>query len=503
MRLRSLLAMPDLRLELVAGDDELDRFVRWTVTTDMLDPSRYLSGGELVLTGLQWRTDPADSETFVSALARAKVAGLAAGDALFGEPPADLLNACTRHRIPLFRVPEQIAFATVTEQVNRRLSTGRAADLAAILDQHRRLVSGDGLDSVLELVERNLGMPCWVMSSTGRVVAGPDANLPDALRTAFLAARRLPHLLTIDDRRYSLFAVDPDGTSRVADWCLVFAGDFREWPEERRTLVGELAAVVSLERARQDDRQSAEGRLAQELIELIVSDGKPAEIVSRLELTGLALAERYLAVATTTDSGAVRPRELRALLREILYDRSPAAGVVDGEAIFLIPIGDEKTSLDDRIHRAIEGLEPGLGDSRLSVGISGAVDAEGLRGAVEEARYARRMAAERVQPTSIVRHDELATHMLLLASVPDEVRRMFRVRLLDPLSNYDKDNRADLVRTLETFLELSGSWARCSEILHVHVNTLRYRIQRIEELTGRDLSRLEDRVDFFLALALR
>ncbi|MBL1076489.1 PucR family transcriptional regulator ligand-binding domain-containing protein [Nocardia sp. 2] len=502
MRLRSLLAMSEIGLELVTGEDELERFVRWVVTTDMLDPSRYLSGGELVLTGMQWRRSPGDSETFVAALARAKVAALAAGDALYGEAPDDIVEACRKHRIPLFRVPEQIAFATVTEQVNRNLSTGRAADLAAILDRHRKLVSGGGLDSVLELIDRNLGSRCWVVTSTGRVVAGPSELPPKALRTAFLAARRLPHVVAVDGTRYSLFAVDPDGTSRVADWFLVFESDHKDWPEERRLITGELAAVVSLERARQDDRQSAEGRLAQELIELIVSDAKPTEIISRLELTGLGLSDRYLAVAATADAGAVRPRELRALLREILYGASPAAGIVDGEAIALVPLGDDP-HIDDRIHRAIEALEPGLQGSRLAVGISGAVDGEGLRGAVEEARYARRMAASRNQITSVVRHDELATHMLLLASVPDEVRRMFRVRLLDPLINYDKDNRADLVHTLETFLEVSGSWTKCAELLHLHVNTLRYRIQRIEELTERDLSRLEDRVDFFLALALR
>ncbi|QLY28922.1 PucR family transcriptional regulator [Nocardia huaxiensis] len=502
MRLRSLLGMTDIGLELVTGEDELDRFVRWVVTTDMLDPSRYLSGGELVLTGMQWRRADGDSETFVAALARAKVAALAAGDALYGEPPADIVEACRKHRIPLFRVPEQIAFATVTEQVNRHLSTGRAADLAAILDRHRKLVSGGGLDSVLELIDRELGTRCWVVSSTGRIVAGPSELPPNGLRTAFLAARRLPHVVTLEGARYSLFAVDPDGTSRVADWFLVFESDHKDWSEERRLITGELAAVVSLERARLDDRQSAEGRLAQELIELIVSDAKPADIIARLELTGLGLSERYLAVAATADAGAVRPRELRALLREILYGASPAAGVVDGEAIALVPLGDDP-HIDDRIHRAIEALTPGLQGSRLSVGISGGVDGEGLRGAVEEARYARRMAAERNQPTSVVRHDELATHMLLLASVPDEVRRMFRVRLLDPLINYDKDNRSDLVHTLETFLEVSGSWTKCAEMLHLHVNTLRYRIQRIEELTERDLSRLEDRVDFFLALALR
>ncbi|MFD0331068.1 PucR family transcriptional regulator [Streptacidiphilus monticola] len=98
--------------------------------------------------------------------------------------------------------------------------------------------------------------------------------------------------------------------------------------------------------------------------------------------------------------------------------------------------------------------------------------------------------------------EELASHVLLLAAVPDEVRRAFRSRLLDRVVSYDLEHQADLVRTLEAFLQYDGSWTRCAAALHVHVNTLRYRIGRIEELTGRDLSRLEDRVDFFLALEL-
>ncbi|RDI64105.1 PucR family transcriptional regulator [Nocardia pseudobrasiliensis] len=499
MRLRSLLTMTDLGLELVTGEEELDRFVRWVITQDMPDPSRYLSGGELVLTGMQWHRSPEDSEVFVAALARARVAALATGDARYGEPPADVVEACRRYRVPLFRVHEHVAFATVTERLTRMLSTGRAADLTAILDRHRQLVAGTGLGSVLDLLERDLGLRCWVLSSVGRVVDGPSQEPPPEAVHAFLGARRLPHVLVSENRPYSLFAVDEHGTSRVADWLLVFEGDCTDWPEERRALAGELAAVVSLERARQDDRQSAEGRLAEELIQLIVSDAKPADIVSRLELTGLGAADRYVAVAAKADDG-LRPRELRALLREILHGTTPAAGVVDGEAIALIPT--DRTVLD-RIHAALDMLEPGLGATNLSIGVSGVVDGEGLRGAVEEARYARRMAAGRGRAANVVGHDELATHMLLLASVPDEVRRMFRLRLLDPLTSYDQDNGADLVHTLETFLETSGSWTRSAELLHVHVNTLRYRIARIEELTDRDLSRLEDRVDFFLALALR
>jgi DNA-binding PucR family transcriptional regulator len=53
---------------------------------------------------------------------------------------------------------------------------------------------------------------------------------------------------------------------------------------------------------------------------------------------------------------------------------------------------------------------------------------------------------------------------------------------------------------LRAFLRHSGSWTQTAAELHVHVNTLRYRIGKIAELTGRDLSTFSDRVDLYLAL---
>jgi DNA-binding PucR family transcriptional regulator len=127
----------------------------------------------------------------------------------------------------------------------------------------------------------------------------------------------------------------------------------------------------------------------------------------------------------------------------------------------------------------------------------------GLRGAAVEARHARRLAEVRGGRSRVIAGAEIDSHELLLASVPEDVRTSYRDRLLGPLLAYDRDHRSDLVATLRRFLEHSGSWQRCAAAMHVHVNTLRYRIGRVEELTGRDLSRLEDRVDLFLALRLR
>ncbi|WP_369265516.1 PucR family transcriptional regulator [Streptomyces sp. R35] len=60
-----------------------------------------------------------------------------------------------------------------------------------------------------------------------------------------------------------------------------------------------------------------------------------------------------------------------------------------------------------------------------------------------------------------------------------------------------------LLETLETFLRCDGSWARTAEALHLHVNTVHYRIGRIEHVAGRDLSRLHDRLGLRAALLCR
>jgi DNA-binding PucR family transcriptional regulator len=64
----------------------------------------------------------------------------------------------------------------------------------------------------------------------------------------------------------------------------------------------------------------------------------------------------------------------------------------------------------------------------------------------------------------------------------------------------DRERGTQLVNTLDAFLRDGGHWQRVAEGLHLHVNTLRYRIGRVEQLTGRPLSSFEERVNLFIAL---
>ncbi|MBD0838516.1 MULTISPECIES: PucR family transcriptional regulator [unclassified Streptomyces] len=556
MRLRALLDTDALGLKLLGGEDELDRTVRGVMTTDLRDPSRYLSGGELVLTGLAWRRDAADSEPFVRILAQAGVAGLAAGEAELGDVPEDLVLACAQHRLPLFAVHESVAFATITEHVVRQVSGERAGDLAAVVDRHRRMMTsgpaGGGPDVVLDLLGSDLDLRAWVLSPTGRLIAGSKAAPPalPADTCAKLAAehlgaartgRRGPHRVTLGPTTYSLFPISSNGRSPQAardvretvlsDWLLAVEADAGDWPEERLDLLQGVTQLISVERDRRDAARTVRRRLAQEVLELVQTGAAPAEIAARLRvaapvlLPGLGAAPHWQVVVARVEwaGGEIEGGPVaQSLLEEILVDplttgpepsdRIAVAHTGD-EAIALVPLpavsaehdGSEEGVLADALLESVrDPLSAGLDDDgRVTLGVSASVhSAEGLRGALEEARHARRVAAARPGRVCAAGHQELASHVLLLPFVPDDVRRAFTARLLDPLRDYDRRHRAELIPTLEAFLDCDGSWTRCATRLHLHVNTLRYRVGRIEQLTSRDLSRLEDKLDFFLALRM-
>lgn len=95
-----------------------------------------------------------------------------------------------------------------------------------------------------------------------------------------------------------------------------------------------------------------------------------------------------------------------------------------------------------------------------------------------------------------------ATLERLLSAVPTDVRAVFSTRTLRPLLP-EHDRTGTLLHTLEAFLRHDASWSRTAAALHLHVNTVRYRIQRIEHLTGRDLTRLPHRLDLHAALLCR
>jgi PucR family transcriptional regulator, purine catabolism regulatory protein len=124
-----------------------------------------------------------------------------------------------------------------------------------------------------------------------------------------------------------------------------------------------------------------------------------------------------------------------------------------------------------------------------------------LRMAFHEARCA--LEAVRLRNGSapeVASYADLGAFQLLLSLQDDEALGSYCRSVLDPIEQGEGDYGDELVRSLDVFIEHNGHWEKAANALFCHRHTLRYRIRRIEQLTGRDFSNARDRIEFWLAL---
>ena len=128
-----------------------------------------------------------------------------------------------------------------------------------------------------------------------------------------------------------------------------------------------------------------------------------------------------------------------------------------------------------------------------------------LRRGFHEARCALEARALAATATAdgrvkLATYRDLGSFQLLLSLQDDDALRLFCDSILAPIEESEGAYGGELMRSLEAFIECNGQWERAAKALFCHRHTLRYRIRRVEELTGRSLDSARDRIDFWLAL---
>ncbi|MBF4462132.1 MULTISPECIES: PucR family transcriptional regulator [unclassified Rathayibacter] len=517
MQLQDVLDAPQLRLRvLVADDGALARVVDGIFTTDLLDPRRYLARDQLVLTGMVWRRTPRDSEAFVSAVADSGASALLAGEGLYGFVPDDLVVACRAHEVPLIAVPADVSFGAITAHLSNALAGERVARLTAGLVRQRELLTevyrGQQLDEVVARTATELRLTVRVLTATGRSAASASPLGPgevERIVRAGLTARRSPVVIAdAEGDALSVFAVAGPDEHRATSWLVVVGGDWNEWPPSVLDAVGELVGVVGIYRLQREAAMAADSALADRLLELVEEDSEQPETAVYLRQLGLAGAGRCQVVAAEFEGEA--PPELA---RRVLADAAAHLGRavvgrdVQGCAVALLPVEASAPGADPlaAVVAALRRAGAAWPGAVLRVGASAATPLAALGGALRSARYGMLLPGVPGDDNRVRLSDsgEVTSAVQLLSAVPDHLRTVFVELVLGPLAEHDARYNSQLVATLTAFLDCGGSWVRTAEQTHLHLNTVRYRIARVEELTQRDLSDTADRADLFLALRLR
>jgi purine catabolism regulator len=100
----------------------------------------------------------------------------------------------------------------------------------------------------------------------------------------------------------------------------------------------------------------------------------------------------------------------------------------------------------------------------------------------------------------IATYADLGAFQLLLSLQDDDALITYCRSVLGPVEAGEGEYGDELLRSLDVFIEHNGHWERAAAALYCHRHTLRYRIRRVEQLTGRDFSTARDRIEFWLAL---
>jgi sugar diacid utilization regulator len=272
-------------------------------------------------------------------------------------------------------------------------------------------------------------------------------------------------------------------------------------------IASEVERVRAPERASQAAASAFVARLferEQAGRETIVADADQVGLSLEQGLTVLVVRAHSL---TPTGDGwrtralEVAERGARAVVPGALAARAELTATSGAEVVLVLP-GDDEPAAQRAAESALRELQAGLPGHGFAVGRSRvAADAADLHRAASEALLAANV-AESDPDRPLLAFDETGAYRLLLPAMsedPAELQR-FYAETVEPLVAYDEQYETELVVTLETFLDADGNVAGTAARLFTHRHTIRYRLERVRELSGLDVGSTDGREKLSLGL---
>jgi GAF domain-containing protein/sugar diacid utilization regulator len=290
--------------------------------------------------------------------------------------------------------------------------------------------------------------------------------------------------------------------------------------EGRRRALEHGSTVLAVELSKERAAAEVERRLRGDLVEEVLAGGLDVEEAERLarqaERLGHRLPHRAWVVVLEPDeeqsetemASRWRQDRLDSVLGDLVRRRIQGALTVvrSASAVLLVPteIAPDLAAVEKLAQALITGVGPVLRPATASAGIGNLADSVGeLARSHLEARQALRLSRRAGRASRVISYRSLGAFRLLLEVQSPEALRGFVGEVLGPLLKYAESRETPLLETLEALV--GARWVRraAARQLGIHINSMGYRIERIENLTGLSLDDPETRVAIAIALRAR
>jgi purine catabolism regulator len=523
---RAALALDEVRAglpEVLASERSLDRPVRWVHAGEVPNMASLLKGGELLLTtGMGLQGGESEQRRFIAELADRKVSALAIElGTTFDKVPAALVEEAETRGLPLVALHREVPFVEITEALHREIVNRQFVLMRRGDKLHRRftdlVLAGAGIPEVLGALAHAIANPVVLERGGQGVLYHATHHSPSsAVLSAWDAAvQDLPSAPPT-------FAVDVPTIGRESWGRLAAVAIDSPLDEFDGVAVERAVELIALALLRNRQEQVLAVRERGNFLADLLAGGIPdSEAAARAAELGfdrrspflLAMAVvRSTRLAGTTsgnDESAwamtwrdVR-RELEAVGTPVIVGARPA----EGDVLLVVGLDDEdrRAAIADRTAAVIAAAterQLGLRDAAV-VSVGGT--SRSWTSASERLQDAIDATAAAASAPCQAWHDATRAdlHQLLWSLRESESLRVFAERRLAPLVDHDRRRKSKLVPTLEAYCAHGGRKAETARALHLERQSLYYRLERIEELLGDDLSDEDTVLALHLALRAR
>lgn len=422
----------------------------------------------------------------------------------------------------------QVAGILERSELQRRLEV-QLSEIQLSHDIHERFtqlsLEGSGFPAILEAVGSLAGGRAALYSAAGFRVRGAGESaegLPARLQLppAFLTSGAREVRVTAGRPPRPLDLVPVRAGQDLLGVLAVLVGEGPLDEESRRRALEHGSTVLAVELSKERAAAEVERRLRGDLVEEVLAGGLDAEEAERLarqaERLGHRLPHRAWVVVLEPDDAAAeaemasrgRQDRLDTALAELVRRRVPGALTVvrSASAVLLVPseAAPELAAVERLGELLLAASAAVLRPATASVGVGNlAVSVSELARSHVEARQALRLSRRAGGRSRVTSYRSLGAFRLLLEVQSPEALRGFVGEVLGPLLKYAESRETPLLQTLEALA--AARWVRraAARNLGIHINSMSYRIERIEGLTGLSLDDPETRVAIAIALRAR
>lgn len=466
-----------------------------------------------------------------------EIASLSAAAVILFQPLSDSVTRWAEMAdLAILTVPEEASLRDIHQDIAGLLIDRQKQITERGMQLYRRLTEmsreDQGLDAMTEVMARLTGKIVVVQDKRLDVVAMsvPEGNQTDlmAVQGALDVTERLPEplrnrktaasasqshwqqLLPIGDKQMARLISPIISGDRARGYVSVIG------PPDGLDMLDGLtaehgAAACALEMAKVKAISEVKKELRGNFLEGLLAGTLPAREVERLARrldhdTGC----RHAVMVFSWDGDDESPslRRLETPLNWLLsnHSRSALVHIFGGTHVCVFQsLADEDADLStaqELARRLREHLRAEFPQNRLLCGLSGpAAELNEWPRVYRQAAQAMDLAG-RLHSDTTVTFDSLGIYQLLIQLEDEPAAGRFSDMIVGPLVDYDKGHRSSLMETIIAYFGHHGNVSQTAEALYIHRNTLSYRLDRIQELTGQDLENPDERLALQLALKL-